>query len=70
MPFKMLLLDVLTRIRDVRGSISAVPPVILTEIFGCFPQFLQENAITEPRLDHDCFLPNYFQFIVHESRYN
>jgi hypothetical protein len=35
-------------------------------VFHDFPQPLQENAKVIPRLHHDCFLQNFFKFIIHE----
>jgi hypothetical protein len=36
----------------------------------CFPTFLQTYAGVVPRLDHDRFLPNRFQVIIHQSSYH
>jgi hypothetical protein len=43
--------------------------VILIEGFYGFPQFLQPNAEIVPQSGHDHFLPNTFQFIIHQSSY-
>jgi hypothetical protein len=41
---------------------------MLTEVRG-FLQSLQTNAGIVPRLGHNRFLPNPFQFIIHDSSY-
>jgi hypothetical protein len=56
---------VLTHIRDVHGSILAGLSVILTEVFGSFPQSLQANSGARPRLEKDrFFLSNNFQSLL------
>jgi hypothetical protein len=37
----------------------------ITEIFCGFPQFLRENVTMVPQLDHDHFLPNLFNSLLH-----
>jgi hypothetical protein len=38
-----------------------------TEVLRGFPESLQANAGIVPQLNNDCFLPNPFQFIIHQS---
>jgi hypothetical protein len=49
--------------------ISAGTQVILTEILCCMLT-LHTNIRIVPRLGHDCFLPNPFQFIVHQTSHH
>lgn len=43
---------------------------ILTNVYPGFPQYLLAKTGLIPRLDHDCFLQNPFQFTIHESSYH
>jgi hypothetical protein len=49
--------------------ISAETPSILTEVFRSLPPSFQANAGIVPPFCHDCFLPNHFQFIIHQPLY-
>jgi hypothetical protein len=40
-----------------------MPPIVV-EIFRGFPESLQANFWTMPRLSHDCVLPEFFHFII------
>jgi hypothetical protein len=42
-----------------------VTPIILTEVFSGFPQFLQESARIVPQLGHNA--PNNIQLTIHQS---
>jgi hypothetical protein len=44
--------------------LSTGSPATLT-VFRGIPQCLQENSDLMPRIDHDRFLPNHYQFIIH-----
>jgi hypothetical protein len=35
-----------------------------------FPHSLQEDTGSVRQLDHDCLLPNHFQFIIHKSSHH
>jgi hypothetical protein len=43
---------------------------ILTEVLYGFPQSVQKNGGVEPQLDHNNFLPQLFQFIIHPPFYH
>jgi hypothetical protein len=45
-------------------------PAILMDLFCGIPQSLQANDRIVPWLNHECFLPNPFQFIIHQSPYH
>jgi hypothetical protein len=45
--------------------IPARTPAILTEIFCCFPQCIQENSVAIPYIRPNRFLPYPLQFIIH-----
>jgi hypothetical protein len=40
---------------------------MLTEVVRGLPSFFHANSGDVPQLGHDPFLPNPFQFIVHQS---
>jgi hypothetical protein len=48
-------------------QISARKPAILTEVFAISPGECWDSTL---KLDHDCLLPNPFQFIIHVSPLN
>jgi hypothetical protein len=50
--------------------ILAETSTILIEVFVVFISYYQENTAKVPRVDHDPFLPNPFQFIMHHSSYH
>jgi hypothetical protein len=49
---------------EVLGSNPSRDPGLQTEVSG---DFLQANAGIIRELDHSCFCPNYFKFIIHLS---
>jgi hypothetical protein len=49
----------------MRDHVGGVGVVVKFVAYVGFPQFLKANAGIVPQLDHDCFLPNPFQFISH-----
>lgn len=53
--------------RRFSDQISVGTPVTLTEVFHCYQESFQANVSTVPQLWHNCFLPNYFQFIYHPT---
>jgi len=46
--------------------ISAAAPTALTAVFWGVFQFLYANDATLSRLSHEGFLPNPFQYIIHQ----
>jgi hypothetical protein len=56
-----------TRMEEVLGSSLGRDTGYLDCSFSWFSQSLQANAGTVPRLDHNCFPPNPFQFIFYLS---
>jgi hypothetical protein len=50
---------------DTLGSNLSQDRAILTGVSSGFPQSLQANAGTAPRLGHDHFRPHPFHFISH-----
>jgi hypothetical protein len=42
----------------------------MTDIYKCFPQFLQANVRMVPRLGHDHSPPNTIYFIIYQSTYH
>jgi hypothetical protein len=56
-------------VREVLSSNLSLIPATPTEGFHSFPQSLQENSGTVPRLGYDHFLPSLFQLSTHSSFY-
>jgi hypothetical protein len=53
---------------SVRISVGAL--TTRNQVFGGFPQPFQENSGILPRLDHNSFLPNPYQFTIHQASYH
>jgi hypothetical protein len=45
-------------------------PIVLNEFTSGFPQYIETNAGTVPRLDHDSFHPNHPQFTNHPTPFD
>jgi hypothetical protein len=50
--------------------ISSSTPAIIIIISLCFAQSVQANTGIVPRLGHDHFLPNLFQFFIDAALYS
>jgi hypothetical protein len=50
-----------------RSNLSQAPAIPIGDFHG-FPKSLQQKAGIVPRIDHDDFLQNPFQFISHTTR--